>query len=84
MRVINRTKGWLDYLQINAISTLRYNGQPFYFRNINSVGAGAISKFEIQNMNANVEIWDVTNPFGLQKILYKPIVTGKQIGRAHV
>ncbi len=64
------TKGWLDYIQINAISTLRYNGQPLYFRNINSVGTGAISKFEIQNMNANVEIWDVTNPFGVQKILY--------------
>lgn len=64
------TKGWLDYLQINAISTLRYNGQPFYFRNMTSVGAGKVSRFEIQNMNSNVEIWDVTNPFNVQKINY--------------
>lgn len=64
------TKGWLDYLQINATSTLRYNGQPLYFRSIASVGTGAISKFEIQNMNTNVEIWDVTNPFNVQKILF--------------
>ncbi len=64
------TKGWLDYLQINAVSTLRYNGQPLYFRSIASVGTGSISKFEIQNINANVEIWDVTNPFSVQKINY--------------
>lgn len=64
------TKGWLDYLQINATSTLRYNGQPLYFRSIASVGAGSVAKFEIQNMNAAVEIWDVTNPFNVQKINY--------------
>ena len=64
------TKGWLDFMQINAVSTLRYNGQPFTFRNISSVGAGSISTFEIQNMNSNVEIWDVTNPFDAKKINY--------------
>jgi hypothetical protein len=64
------TKGWLDFLQINTISTLRYNGQPLLFRSISSVGAGAISKFSIQNMNTNAEVWDVTNPFNVQKINY--------------
>lgn len=64
------TKGWLDYIQINAISTLRYNGTPLSFRSIASVGSGDISTFEIQNMHSNVEIWDVTNPFHIQKINY--------------
>ncbi len=64
------TKGWLDYLQINGVSNLQYNGQPLYFRSKASVGIGSISKFEIQNMNSNVEIWDVTNPFLVQKINY--------------
>ena len=64
------TKGWLDYLQVNAPSTLRYNGQPLYFRSIASIGAGSISKFSVQNMASNVEIWDVTNPFNIQKINY--------------
>ncbi|MDB5228434.1 MAG: hypothetical protein JWN78_2627 [Bacteroidota bacterium] len=64
------TKGWLDYLQVNAPSTLRYNGQPLYFRSIASVGAGSISKFSVQNMTSNVEIWDVTDPFNIQKINY--------------
>ena len=64
------TKGWLDYLQINATSNLVYFGQPLYFRSVASVGAGSISKFSVQNVNQNVEIWDVTNPFAVQKINY--------------
>lgn len=64
------TKGWLDFLQVNTISALRYNGQPLLFRNIASVGIGEVSKFVIQNVNSNVEIWDVTNPFTIQKINY--------------
>ena len=64
------TKGWLDYLQLNTISNLSYLGSPLLFRNQSSVGNGEISKFLIQNVNSNVEIWDVTNPFDVQKINY--------------
>jgi hypothetical protein len=64
------TKGWLDYIQVNATSTLRYNGQPLYFRSITSVGAGSVTRFSIQNMNSNVEVWDVTDPFTIRKINY--------------
>lgn len=64
------TKGWLDYLQLNSLSNLQYNGQPLYFRNITSVGVGNVAKFTVQNMNSNVEIWDVTNPFEIKKINY--------------
>lgn len=62
------TKGWLDFLQLNTISNLTYNGSPLMFRSITSVGAGDVSKFVIQNVNSNVEIWDVTNPFNVQRI----------------
>jgi hypothetical protein len=64
------TKGWIDYIQINAVSNLKYNGEPLYFRSIASVGSGNISNFEIQNMNNQVDIWDVTNPFNIEKINY--------------
>ncbi len=64
------TKGWMDFLQVNVISNLQYNNQPLLFRNIASVSSGAVSKFIIQNVNPNVEIWDVTNPFSIQKINY--------------
>lgn len=64
------TKGWLDYIQVNAVSTLSYNGQPLYFRSAASVGTGSVSRFTILNMNANVEVWDVTNPFAIQRVNY--------------
>lgn len=62
------TKGWLDFLQVNAISDLKYNGSSFLFRNAASAGTGNVSKFIIQNMSPNVEIWDITNPFEVKKI----------------
>ena len=64
------TKGWLDFIQVNAISTLRYNGEPILFRNSTTVGAGNITEFTIQNMNATLEIWDITNPFDIKNINY--------------
>ena len=64
------TKGWLDYLQLNASSNLQYNGQPLYFRSAATIGVGNVTKFSVQNMNNNVEIWDVTNPFEIKKINY--------------
>ncbi len=64
------TKGWLDYLQLNALSNLKFNSQPLYFRSAASVGVGNVTKFTIQNINNNVEIWDVTNPFEIKKINY--------------
>jgi hypothetical protein len=64
------TKAWLDYMMVNAKSTLRYNGVPLLCRSIESAGTGSVSRFTIQNMNPNVEIWDVTNPFDIKKINY--------------
>lgn len=62
------TKGWLDYLQVNAVSNLQYTNGQLLFRNASSIGSGNVSKFTIQNMNSGVEIWDITNPFDVQKI----------------
>jgi hypothetical protein len=64
------TRGWLDFIQVNAKATLRYEGQPLYFRNIASAGAGSITTFTVQNVNPNVEIWNVTNPFDVRRINY--------------
>lgn len=65
------TKAWLDYLIVNAKSTIRYNGQPVLWRSLESAGVGNVTKFTIQNMNANVEVWNVTNPFDIKKINYE-------------
>lgn len=60
-------KAFLDYINLQARCNLVYNGTPLYFRDIQSVGSSKITKFTISNINSNVEIWDITNPFDVVK-----------------
>ncbi|MCB9032779.1 MAG: type IX secretion system sortase PorU [Chitinophagales bacterium] len=64
------SKAWLDYINIDARANLVYNGTPLYFRDIQSVGSGKITQFNIQNTNNNIQIWEVTNPFDVKQISY--------------
>lgn len=54
--------GFLDFLQVNCRRKLYFRGL-LDFADWNSVGAGNIANYIIENANANVKIWDVTNPY---------------------
>lgn len=66
-------KAYLDFINLQARCNLVYNGTPLYFRDIQSVGPSKITKFTVSNINSNVEIWDITNPFDAVKINYTTI-----------
>ena len=51
----------LDKIEINSRRQLYFTGSQFSFRDLESVGAGNISDFTIQNFPANGFVWDVTN-----------------------
>ena len=59
----NNSLGWLDYIQLNALSNLSFTGTQMSFRNVSSVGTGAISEFVISNASNGLRVWDITNPF---------------------
>ncbi len=52
---------YIDYIEINARRNLVFNGY-LNFADWNSVGAGNIAAYQIQNANANTQVWDITNP----------------------
>jgi len=54
--------GWLNYIELNARRELKMSGNQMGFRDIQSVGAGNISKFFISNATSSVRVWEVTNP----------------------
>lgn len=58
----DNAKGWLNFIQINVMSHLRFNNQQFQFRNINSVHTGMVSQFVIKNTPENFRVWNITNP----------------------
>lgn len=60
-------KGWLDYIELIATRKIKMNGSFVQFRSFESLN-NSVSKFSLQNANANTEIWDVTNGTALVKI----------------
>ncbi|HLW39017.1 MAG TPA: type IX secretion system sortase PorU [Brumimicrobium sp.] len=61
----NRTSpsnpGYLDFIEVNARSFLRYRNN-LHFRDLNSVGVGNVAQFSVQNFPSGGLIWEVTNP----------------------
>ncbi|MBA3648912.1 MAG: type IX secretion system sortase PorU [Chitinophagales bacterium] len=52
--------GYLDYIEINVVSNLSWNGSQMNFRSAASMGIGKVSQFTISNTNSNLLTWDVT------------------------
>ncbi|HNY03834.1 MAG TPA: type IX secretion system sortase PorU, partial [Bacteroidales bacterium] len=54
--------GWLNYLEVNCPRLLKWTGHQMAFRDINSIGTGKVTEFNLGNANNSVRVWDVTNP----------------------
>ena len=54
--------GYLDYIELNTRRYLTLYGQQMLFRDLQSIGTGNITEFNVSNINSNIEIWDVTDP----------------------
>lgn len=55
------SRGWLNYLQLNAWRGLDYDGGQLEFRSPHVTGAGNITKFNINTNKQGLSIWEITN-----------------------
>ena len=62
--------GWLNYFELNVVRNLTFTGQQMLFRNSSSFGKGNISEFKINNINPNIQIWNVSDPFNIKNQQY--------------
>ena len=62
------TMAWLDYFELNFKTELAQNENQFNFRDLESVGEGNIARFNISNADANIEVWDVTDPIHVERV----------------
>lgn len=58
---------WLNAIQLNARRNLKMIGNQLFFRDLNSVGTGNISQFDVSNANNVQRIWDVTDPLNIKE-----------------
>jgi hypothetical protein len=64
----NNAKGWLNFIELNYMSHLRFDGNSFRFRNIESAGPGNISEFLIDNATESFTVWNIDQPHSPQSI----------------
>ncbi|MFA8433663.1 MAG: type IX secretion system sortase PorU [Marinifilaceae bacterium] len=62
------SKGWLNYLRINARIKLVMTSDQMAFRSIETIGIGNKSRFVLQNTTSNHLLFDVTNPQNIIRV----------------
>ncbi len=60
--MVNDGVGYIRSITLNYRRALNYSGGSVSFRDLNSVGAGKVANFKIENATAAMQVWDVTNP----------------------
>lgn len=71
--------GWLNYIELNAMSRLEFSGGQLSFRNSHTVGAGRISEFNIKTSLTSATIWDISSALNPVKLESIPIPDGLAI-----
>ncbi len=57
------TRGWLNYLVINASRQLSLTGPQMGFRDVENTGPGHVLNYTLEQAGSQVRIWDVTDRF---------------------
>ncbi|MEL6923700.1 MAG: C25 family cysteine peptidase, partial [Bacteroidota bacterium] len=72
-QVSNASEGYLDFITINARRQLSMTGQQMRFADVNTLDH-ASTTFQLSNANANIVVWDVSDPF--QPVLQENTLSG--------
>jgi hypothetical protein len=62
-------EGYIDKIELEGERQLKMVGSQMHFRSISSVGPSNITQFNLSSAPNNVQVWDVTDPFQLKKII---------------
>jgi len=61
----NSATGWLNFIEVNAMGKLTYNGSQMNFRR---TGQQGIVEYRLTGVDKPVQVWDVTDPVNPGKI----------------
>ena len=59
---------WLDFIEINYRRKLKVESNPQFFCDINSVGAGNVVEFTIENSSAATKVFDVSDINNIKEV----------------
>ncbi len=61
------TRGWLNYVVVNASRQLRFTGGQMAFRNVRHIGDQHVHEYLLDNAGSQPSIWDVTDIFNIRQ-----------------
>ncbi len=61
------SKGWLNFIEMVAYRSLKYDGGSLFFRNPDYIGSTEILNFRIQKTEDYFDLWDVSDPLNVKK-----------------
>ncbi len=64
----NSAQGWLDYIELNVVRNSVFTGGQMAFRDVSAKGSTKITEFNLSNVNSNVTVWEVSDPFNIKKV----------------
>ncbi|TAJ12155.1 hypothetical protein DMA11_13950 [Marinilabiliaceae bacterium JC017] len=64
------SRGWLDYICLNARQNLIFNKNQLPFRDKQTQGLYNITRFTVSNANSNLVVWDVTSHTQPEQLKY--------------
>jgi len=75
-RPTSTSVAYLNYLEVNTRRELKMSGSVMQFQNVDYLDKGYYSQYVLSNANANVQIWDITDPQNINRIVTN-LVNGK-------
>jgi hypothetical protein len=60
--------GYLNFIELNNRRKLKMVGSEMPFQNVDYLGQSAYSRYQLNNTNLNVQIWDITDPQNIATI----------------
>jgi hypothetical protein len=67
-KALSSSIGWLDFININYLQDLSFNGGQLAFRHLSTTQAGLVSEYVLAKANQNVTIWNVSNPMDVKRV----------------
>ena len=63
------SRGFLNYLEINARRSLTMIGAVMFFRNTDNLNSATYNRYQLTGAGPNVQIWDITDRLNIKKVI---------------
>ena len=63
------SRGFLNYLEINARRSLTMIGAVMFFRNTDNLNTATYNRYQLSGAGPNVQIWDITDRLNIKKVI---------------